>query len=191
MARKQGKKDFASFFDAAIGLKYVTRAGWAAKVGIKDAESVADHSFAMCALGMALSDVLGLDTRKVLKMIVLHDLAESAAGDYMPGEVGAAQKQREENGAMRKILASLPAKVRADYSKIWSEYSQGRTWEAKFVHRVDRLEMALQAARYAKDGHPKELLAQFFDSAHKAVDTDNDVLTEILKSLNPIATRKS
>ncbi|HVX03174.1 MAG TPA: HD domain-containing protein [Nitrososphaera sp.] len=193
MAR--GKKhDFASFFEAAVGLKYVRRAGWAAKVGVKDAESVADHSFAMCAVGMALSDILGLDTRKVLKMIVLHDLAESIVGDYMPGEVSAGQKQREENDAMKKILASLPPKVRKDYSKIWSEYSQGRTIEARFVHRADKFEMALQAARYAKDGYPKEVLAQFFDSAHKAVDNsdnDDDILTEILKSLNPISTKKS
>lgn len=190
MTRKEKKsKDFASFFDAAIGLKYVRRAGWAAKAGVKDAESVADHSFAMCAVGMALSDARGLDTRKVLKMIVLHDLAESAVGDYMPGEVSARQKQNEEDGAMKKILAGLPAKVRGDYSKIWREFLQGRTEAARFVHRIDKLEMALQAARYAKDGHSKDLLAQFFESAHKAVDVDDDILTEILKSLNPARTK--
>jgi putative hydrolase of HD superfamily len=185
------KKDLSPFFDAVIGLKYVRRAGWAAKVGVKDPESVADHSFAMCAIGMALSDILGLDTRKVLKMIVLHDLAESAVGDYMPGEVSTRQKQQEEDGAMKKILACLPAKVRADYSKIWREYLRGKTEEARFVHRIDKLEMAIQADRYARDGHAKELLAQFFETAHKAVDIDDDVLTETLKSLNPPAAKKN
>lgn len=179
------EKDLAPFFDAVIGLKYVRRAGWAAKVGIKDPESVADHSFAMCAVGMALSDILGLDTRKVLKMIVLHDLAESMVGDYMPGEVSTGQKRQEESGAMKKILACLPAKVRSDYSEIWREYLQGKTKEARFVHRIDKLEMALQAARYARDGHSEELLGQFFESAHKAVDVNDDILTEILKSLSP------
>ncbi|AIF84847.1 putative HD superfamily hydrolase [Candidatus Nitrososphaera evergladensis SR1] len=184
-------KDLTPFFDAVIGLKYVRRAGWAAKVGIKDPESVADHSFAMCAVGMALSDILGFDTRKVLKMIVLHDLAESAVGDYMPGEVSIIQKRQEEDGAMQKILACLPAKVRSDYAKIWREYLQDKTKEARFVHRIDKLEMALQAARYAKDGHPEELLAQFFDSAHKAVDIDDDILAEILKSLSPAQRMKN
>ncbi len=177
------KNDLGPFFDAVIGLKYVRRAGWGAKVGIKDAESVADHSYAMCAVGMLLSDTLGIDTCKVLKMIVLHDLAESVVGDYMPGEVSPNQKQTEESEAMKKILACLPTRVSSDYSKTWQEYVQGKTKEAIFVHRIDKLEMALQAARYEKEGYPKELLAQFFSSAHKAVDSENDILTDILKSL--------
>lgn len=184
-------RDLGPFFDAAIGLKYVRRAGWGAKVGIKDPESVADHSFAMCAVGMSLSDASGLDTCKVLKMIVLHDLAESAVGDYMPGEVSPMQKRREESSAMKKILACLPTRVRLDYSNIWREYLEGKTKESRFVHRVDKLEMAFQAARYEKEGYSKELLAQFFDSAHTAVDSEEDLLAEILKSLSQVKPKKN
>ena len=186
-------KDFTPFFEAVIGLKYVSRAGWIAKVGIKNPESVADHSFAMCAIGMVLSDMLALDTNRVLKMIVLHDLAESTVGDYMPGEVSTRQKRQEEQGAMKKIIGGLPTKMRANYARIWREYLQDKTKEARFVHRIDKLEMALQAARYSKDGHPSELLEQFFETAHKTIDADdgNDILKEILKSLNPIESKEN
>jgi putative hydrolase of HD superfamily len=84
---------------------------------------------------------------------------------------------------MKKILACLPAKVRTKYEKSWREYLQGRTKEARFVHRIDKLEMALQADRYAREGHSN--LGQFFASARKAVGVQDDLLTEILNSLRP------
>lgn len=177
--------DLAPFFDAVLGLKSVRRAGWAAKAGVREPESVADHTFAMCAVGMALSDMLGLDTQKVLRMTVLHDLAESAVGDYMPGEIDGREKVARESGAMKKILACLPARVRTRYERAWREYLQGRTKEARFVHRIDKLEMALQADRYAKQGHSAASLAPFFLSAQKAVAVEDDLVTEILKALRP------
>lgn len=183
-------KDLSPFFDAAVELKYIDRAGWKAKVGIKDPESVADHTYAMCVIGMAMSDIVGLDTGKVLRMTVLHDLGESIVGDYMPGEVSAMKKQAEESSAIKKIIACLPAKVKSDYSKIWREYLQGKTKEARLVRRVDKFELAMQAARYARDGRSKRQLMQFFKSAHAAVDVNNDALTEILKSLSPATQKK-
>jgi putative hydrolase of HD superfamily len=179
-------RDLAPFLDAVLALKTVRRAGWAAKAGIKDAESVADHSYSMCAIGMALSDVLGLDTGKAMKMIILHDLAESVVGDYMPGQVAAREKVRAEDRAMKSILACLPAKVRSDYQRVWKEFLAGRTGVARFVHRLDKLEMALQADRYVQTGHDGRLLEQFMRSAEKEVNTNDDLLAEILRSLRAL-----
>lgn len=181
-------QDFRPFVDAVLGLKTVDRAGWAAKAGIKNPESVADHTFSMCAIGMALSDIMGFGTEKVLRMIILHDLAESVVGDYMPGEITARKKIEQEKKAMKKILSCIPAKTRRIYEKAWNEYLQNKTSEARFVHRIDKLEMALQADRYRKR-HKARSLDQFFVSAHKAVSTDDDLLTDILKSLMPAKSR--
>lgn len=181
-------KDFQPFFDAVLGLKAVDRAGWAAKAGVKNPESVADHTYSMCAIGMALSDIMGLDTEKVLRMTILHDLAESVVGDYMPGEIAESKKIEQEKRAMKKILSCIPAKTRKTYEQAWLEYLQNRTKEARFVHRIDKLEMALQADRYRKKRKAKSL-DQFFASAQKAVATDDDLLTDILKSLMPAKSR--
>ena len=183
-------KDLAPFFDAAMALKSVKRAGWVAKAGISDAESVADHSFSMCAIGMALADTIKLDSEKVMKMIVLHDLAESVVGDYMPGQVTPKEKETQEDRAMKKILACLPARVRAEYALIWQEFLAGKTRIARFVHRLDKLEMAMQAHRYADNGHDGKALEQFFESAKKAVNTEDDELAEILKALKATSARK-
>lgn len=181
--RRPVAEDLFPFLDAVLALKTVRRAGWGANAGIIDAESVADHSYSMCAIGMALSDMLGLDTKKAMKMIVLHDLAESMVGDYMPGQVAAGEKVRAEDRAMKSILSCLLPGVRSDYGKVWKEFLAGRTEVARFVHRLDKLEMALQADRYMQAGHNGRLLEQFMRSAEKEVNRGDDLLTEILKSL--------
>jgi len=178
------------FFHSVLQLKSVKRAGWVSKLKVKDPESVADHTFSMCAMAMVLSDMLGLDTQRAMKMVILHDLAESIVGDYMPGDVTAGKKLAQEKKAMRSILSGLPRKARSEYEKIWAEYLQNRTGVAKFVHRIDKLEMALQGDHYARQGYASNLLAPFFDSAKAAVGDEGDVVSEILKSLRPAPARK-
>jgi len=182
--------ELSPFFHSVLQLKSVRRAGWVSKVKVKDPESVADHTFSMCAIAMLLSDRLGLDTGRVMKMVILHDLAESIVGDYIPGDVSANQKIAKEKNAMKSILSGLPKTIRADYEKIWFEYLQNRTNAAKFVHRIDRLEMALQANQYAKQGYAGKLLAPFFESARTAIGDEGDVVSEILKSLRPNSAKK-
>ena len=181
--------DLSPFFHSVLQLKSVRRAGWVSKVKIKDGESVADHTFSMCAMAMLLSDMLGLDTQRAMKMVILHDLAESTVGDYTPGDVTSRQKLAQEKKAMKPILSGLPKRTRLQYEKIWLEYLQNKTSVAKFVHRIDKLEMALQANQYAKQGYARNLLAPFFESAKTAVG-DGDIVSEILNSLRPASARK-
>ena len=182
--------DLSSFFHFVLQLKSVKRAGWVSKVAIKDAESVADHTFSMCAMVMLLSDLLGLDTQRAMKMAILHDLAESIVGDYMPGDVTSKQKVAKEKKAMKSILSNLPSKIRSQYEQIWLEYLQNKTSLANILHRIDKLEMALQANQYAKQGYAGKLLAPFFQSAKKAVSDEGDIVSEILNSLRPTSARK-
>jgi putative hydrolases of HD superfamily len=182
--------DLSPFFHSVLKLKSVRRAGWVSKVNVKDAESVADHTFSMCAMAMLLSDMLGLDTQKAMKMVILHDLAESMVGDYMPGDVSANQKLAKEKRAMKSILSGLPRKARIEYEKIWLEYLQNKTAVARFVHRIDKLEMALQANQYASQGYAGKLLAPFFESAKTAVGEKGDIISEILTSLRPAPAKK-
>ncbi|MDQ3848278.1 MAG: HD domain-containing protein [Thermoproteota archaeon] len=178
------------FFQSVLGLKSVRRAGWISKVQVENAESVADHTYSMATIAMLLSDILGFDTLKVIKMVLIHDLAESIVGDYIPGDVSARQKLAREKEAMKSILSSLPREIREDYEKIWLEYLRYNTEIARFVHRIDKLEMALQADRYAKQGYTEELLVPFFESAKTVIGDSDDIISEILKSLRPASTKK-
>lgn len=181
-----------SFFESVVRLKSVKRAGWVLKAGISNPESVSDHTYSMCAIGMILSDMLGLDTERVMKMIIIHDLAESIIGDYMPGEITRKKKRIDERKAMTSILYQMPVAIRSNYKGIWEEYQLNKTQVAKFVHKLDKLEMAMQATQYINEGHPNKILFQFLDSVRISlakfnVNQDNqghdDIIIEILNSL--------
>ena len=169
-------QDLDAFFQSALKLKSIKRGGWVSKVNVQAAESVADHVFATSAIAMLLSDMVGLDTARVMKMAVLHDLAESVVGDYMPGDISANEKMQQEKKAMDEILAGLPAAIRSDYSEIWAEYLDNKTDLAQFVHRIDKLEMAMQASAYAAQGYDKELLKPFFNTASSALGGSDDIV---------------
>lgn len=142
-------------------LKNIKRTGWISKAKILRAESVADHSYSLTALSMVFSDFLGLDTQKVMKMCIIHDLAESIIGDYMPDEISIEEKQIKEDNAMKIILSSFPDKIALLYSNIWKEYCLNQTKEAYLVKQLDKVEMFLQAKRYLKNGYSYEFLSQF------------------------------
>ena len=163
------KEQTIPFFRYVLQLKSVKRAGWVSKVHISNPESVADHTFSMCAMSMVLSDMLGLDTEKVMKMAILHDLAESITGDYMPGEISKQHKLSQEKKAMNSILRCMPSEIRSKYRKIWQEYTLNKTCAARFVHKADKIDMLLQAKEYAKQGYSRKLLSYFSNSAEKSL----------------------
>ena len=183
------------FIESVLRLKSVKRSGWVSKALISSPESVSDHTYAMCAIGMILSDMLGLDTERVTKMIIIHDLSESIIGDYMPGEIARKRKRIEERNAMTSILNQMPVAIRSNYIRIWEEYQANKTQVAKFVHKLDKLEMAMQAIQYINEGYPKKSLIKFLNSARRSLikfndDHDNhdrrDIILEILNSLEKI-----
>ncbi|MGB8936092.1 MAG: HD domain-containing protein [Candidatus Nitrosopolaris sp.] len=190
MATKKMEKrkvaDLSPFSQHVIQLKSVKRAGWISTSKIGNPESVADHSYSTCAISMALSDMLGLDTERVMKMSILHDLPESIIGDYLPGEVTKKQKRLEENNAIDAILNSIPSYLRSDYKGIWEEYILNKTDIARLVHAVDKVEMALQARKYAIEGCPPHRLVRFFDFHKKYTKDDNhEIFSQILNALKP------
>ncbi len=161
------------FLQHILNLKRINRAGWISKAKINEPESVADHSFSVCAISMALSDMLGLDTERVLKMAILHDLPESITGDLLPGEVTIKQKRLSENRAISAILNSINPQTRSEYKQLWKEYVSDNTEISTLVHTVDKLDMALQAKQYIMEGYPAHLLAEFSEIPKKYLQTSN------------------
>lgn len=165
MKATQENTDLDVFFASILKLKTVKRQGWKDKLGLKHPESVADHCFSMTAIAMVLSDIEKLDTAKLVKMSLLHDLAESLVGDITPDQMSKSAKRSIENAAMLTILRSLDKRLREKYWKIWQEYQSSKTEEAKFLHQIDKFEMALQAKEYHKLGYTKKQILPFIKTA--------------------------
>ncbi len=152
------------------GLKKIPRQGWIDKAGILNPESVADHSYSMAVMAMLFGDTAGIDACKMIRMSLLHDLAESITGDLTPEMATVGNKLAMETDAIEKITSTLPEHLRKKYRALWDEYSAQKSAESVLVHEVDKLDMALQASIYAKDGaSSSKNLQVFIDSAKKSI----------------------
>lgn len=172
------------FFYQVIGLKNVHRKGWATKVGIKEPESVADHTYSMTMICVILAELQGLDIAKVAKMSLIHDLAELVVGDYMPEEIPKKQKKKLEDNAIKEILSTLPITLAKKYEKIWNEYQETKTNESKLVQQVDKLEMVFQAKKYLEEGYNKSKLEEFQKTADKEIKSEylRKILNKIIRN---------
>ena len=172
------------FLKTAAHLKNIPRQGWVDKLSINNPESVADHSYSMAVIGMIFSDLENYDSEKILKMILLHDLAESKIGDFTPGQLNIDEKRELENNAFNQITEKLPNTIKSQYLNIWDEYQENTSQESKLVHQIDKLEMVLQAKAYQNNGHPYEKLEPFFDSAKDEIIHPKlkEIFTKIMNS---------
>ena len=172
----------SEFFFQIAGLKKLPRSGWKIKLGLDNSESVAEHSYMMSVMSMVLADMKSLNSEKVIKMSILHDWAESKIGDFMPDEIGHDKKSELENYAMTEILESLPQKIQANYQDMWNEFLVRDTPEARLVHELDKLEMALQAKIYEKDIDPEKVKPFIISAVEQIMDPDvKKILMDILK----------
>ena len=164
------------FLKLAGRLKKAPRRGWVINVGVANPESVADHTFRMVLLAMLLGDLRGLDTEKMMRLALIHDLGESLTGDITPLDSDRIEtKEKEENTAIEKIFSNLPSKLKEKYLQLWGELKSGLSIEAKLISEMDKLEMALQASEYMEEGYSKEILSEFKISAINRVN-DSEII---------------
>jgi len=156
-------------------LKNMKRKGWVLR-GVKNPESIADHTFRMTLAAWLLALEGRLNINRVIKIALIHDLCEVYAGDSTPYDhflpksakdikkllaswprLPKAKKQQlslkkyyKEDAALNKLIASLPLNIRREIKSLWMDYERGLTKEGRFVRQIDRLENLLQALEYWK-----------------------------------------
>ncbi|MCJ8282524.1 MAG: HD domain-containing protein, partial [Rivularia sp. ALOHA_DT_140] len=150
-------------------LKQLYRPGWL-HIGVSphNCESVAEHSFCVALLALVLTDEysIELDSAKVVRMALIHDLGEIYAGDFTPADkIDKYQKYQLEKQSVTKVLEKLPHALK--WVALWEEYEKGESAESQLVRQLDKLEMALQASVYEHQGLAD--LSVFFASANRSL----------------------
>lgn len=143
-------------------LKSLKRKGWI-RHGISQPESVADHSFRVIFMAMILGDIMELDTSKLMKMAIIHDLAEVTAGDITPYDgITREEKKSVEEKALKQLLNDIPESY--EYMNLWLEYENQESQEARLLQDIDKLEMAFQAKEYQMTFPEKDLSEFIFEA---------------------------
>lgn len=139
-------------------LKALPRTGWLRK-DVKTPESVAAHSWGLTLLAALLTPP-GLDRLQVLEIASLHDLAEAEVGDLTPQDgISAGEKHSLETLALDKLSSGL-GETGGFLKERFEKYQRSLTPEARFVHALDKLDMALQALSYQRE-YPQADFGEF------------------------------
>lgn len=186
----------ARFLHRIGRLKAVPRTGWLDRgVPPIEVESVADHSFRTALLAwLAAAEQPGLDRDRVLKLALIHDLAEALTGDVPPydtaelptsaeatarqsfldrrhrrSEARRAAKHAAESAAITDLLAGLPPHLATELRALWDEVEAAATPEARFAKQADKLETYLQSREYLSD-EPSRPMASFAAEVAEEID---------------------
>ena len=141
------------FLDYIGNLKQIKRTGWVEN-GVEGVESIADHMYRMGIVSM-LSDDKNLDTNRLIKVSLVHDIAESIIGDISPKQMKERgltkdEKSKMERQAMQDIANKLGGDIGSELLSLWDEYENSNTKEGLWVKDIDRLEMCIQAFEYER-----------------------------------------
>ncbi len=151
------KEKLLEFLLLAGKLKETERAGWIRK-HVENPESVSDHSFRVTLMSYILANEFNLDKNKLIKMALIHDLAECITGDTTPHDGISKEEQRKKE---RKALSKLSSLIEnKEMLEIWDELEEQESPESVFLEQIDKLEGVLQAYEYEKHGY--ENLEEFW-----------------------------
>ena len=171
--------DIKVFYNTVRKLKDVKRQGWVER-GVKEPESVAEHSLVMALLCMVLP--FEGDRDRAVRMALVHDIAESVTGDIITkeswsegGTMTREEKVSLERKALYNLLSVIDGPVAEEIRSLWSEYEKGETREAAFVRDVDTAEMILQANDYYRKENFRRPLKGFWDSRNMDLIRDENI----------------
>jgi putative hydrolase of HD superfamily len=114
-------------------------------------ESVAEHCWRMSLMAVLIEPLLTekVNTARLLKMIIIHDLVEAEAGDVSATDVLRnpdikKTKSANEQKAIENLRQMLRDTNGQEIYDLFYEFEKRETYEAKVANALDKLEAQLQ-----------------------------------------------
>ena len=109
-------------------------------------ENSAEHSWHLAMYALVLSEYASgpVDTGRVMRMLLLHDVVEIDVGDF-PIHGGASQQVQAdlEDAAALRLFGLLPPAQGDAFLALWREFERAETEDAKFAKALDRFQPLL------------------------------------------------
>jgi putative hydrolase of HD superfamily len=141
----------ATFLYELGQLKRSKRTGWWLP-GVKDPESVAEHSYRTAIIGHLLAVLEGADPARTALLCLFHDTQETRVGDIP--SVGQRYLTAASNEQITSDqVAALPAEVGQAVREVVAEYEARTSLEAQVARDADKLECLIQAREYEAQGY--------------------------------------
>jgi len=147
-------KDTLRFLFELGQLKKTKRSGWWL-AGIKDPETIAEHSFRSAIVARIIAEKEGADADKVTLMMLYHDVPESRINDLHKLGARYIDTDESENRCIKEQVENLPDYLKDEILGLFMEMKERKTKEAKVARDADLIECALQAKEYLDTGYPE------------------------------------
>ncbi|GAA2057685.1 HD domain-containing protein [Catenulispora yoronensis] len=132
-------------------LKLSKRTGWWL-CGVKDPESIAEHSFRTAIIAGLLASMEGADPARATYLAVWHDSQETRVGD-IPHLGRRYLKAASNEQVTEDQTAGVPSAVAEQLRALVHDYENGESLEVQCAHDADKLECLFQAIEYRDTGH--------------------------------------
>ena len=140
-----------TFLHEAGHLKNLPRSGWLL-LGIRQPESVAEHSFRVGLIGIVLAAIEGANPGQTAALALMHDVHETRIGDVP--SVGRNYVTTAKPQAVTSHQTSgMPDQVAKVLQDLTSEYEDTETIESRVAHDADKIETLIQAREYGAQGY--------------------------------------
>lgn len=167
-------------------LKRIRRAGWW-HAGVRDPESVAEHTMRVAQLAAIIAVEEGADPARASFLALWHDTQETRTGD-LPHTISHYLIKPEPREVTADQTANLPERSRDMVRAAVDEYESKQSAEALCARDADKLEMLLQAVEYREIGVRR--VEGWIDSARKRIQTETgQKIAEAAVLLSPLAWR--
>lgn len=176
-------RELLPLFRAIGELKETDREGWK-RAGVEEPESVAEHSYRSAVMGLLLGEKLDLDSCRLVKLLLIHDIPEIKTGDITPHDgLTEREKGEMEREALEAMCDHVEELDRNKILELWEEFETGESEEAKLARDIDVLERILQAVEYrAKEEHESKDLSGFIDQGIEEIETPE--IEELVRKLD-------
>ncbi len=155
--------DLFTFFNVIEDLKHSERQGWKDKDVERPRDTIASHSLGASLLGWVLAEKEDLDSDKIVKMLVMHDLIMTYVEDYTPEDEEFDSKKEMEREAFDDLIEDIPEVIRDEFTSLFQELQNQETREAKIAKEADKLDTLLQARSYSQESD-EEFFQEFIES---------------------------
>ncbi|WP_416975757.1 HD domain-containing protein [Streptomyces sp. 4F14] len=174
----------ANFLYEAGTLKQTKRSGWW-MAGVRDPESVAEHSWRTSVIATIIAKLEGADPARAALFAVWHDSQETRTGDvnhlgkrYGAGEADPRTVTADQVAGMPEVLAEA---VR----ELVGEYEDKESPEAVCARDADKLECMIQGIEYRAQGYADA--QRWIDNSRRRIVTESgQALADAVLATGPL-----
>lgn len=164
-----GADGIAAFaFELGV-LKRIRRAGWW-HVGVRDPESVAEHSLRVAQLASLIAAQEHSDPARAAFLAIWHDSQETRTSDIPHTATPYLTDKPGNEMITADQVAHLPEAAGKTVREAVAEYEAQASTEARCAKDADKLECLIQAVEYRAAGY--QYVQGWIDSSRDALHTD-------------------